>query len=93
MNDLKITHAPDRNRFEVDVEGEVAHLDYERLDDKTVDYQSTWVPPAARDRGVGHRLVDYALRWAEQEGLVVIPTCPFVADVIRENEGLKDSGT
>lgn len=84
MNDLKITHAPDRNRFEIEVDGDVAHLDYERLGDKTVDYQSTWVPPAARDRGLGHRLVDYALRWAKVEGLEVIPTCPFVARVMEE---------
>jgi len=86
MNDLKITHAPDRNRFEVEVQGEVAHLDYERLDDKTVDYQSTWVPPAIRDRGIGHRLVEYALRWANEKGLEVITTCPFVASIKREQD-------
>lgn len=92
MIGLKIKHAPERHRFEAEVDGELAHLDYERLDDKTVEYQSTWVPPAGRDRGVGHQLVDYAMRWAKDEGLEVIPTCPFVVEVLKEQETAKPGG-
>jgi hypothetical protein len=82
MGDLEIAHDPDRGRFEALIEGQVAFLEYERKDAGRVDYRFTWVPPSLRGRGIGHRLVTHALNWAKEEGLEVIPSCWFVADVI-----------
>ena len=79
---MRIHHDTDAHRFTASVEGGTAVLRYEPVDDATVDFQSTWVPPEARKRGVGLLLVEHALDWAEQEGKAVIPTCWFVKDVL-----------
>jgi predicted GNAT family acetyltransferase len=36
------------------------------------------VPPASRGRGLGEALVKAALEAARQEGVRVVPVCPFV---------------
>lgn len=86
MTELTISHDRERRRFETPVAGEMAHLDYDRVDDRTVEYQYTFVPPEARNRGIGRDLVRHALQWAQDQGLRVVPTCPFVARVVRDEE-------
>ena len=72
-----IQHDPDR-RFYVEANGDVAYLAYKRVDEKTVDYISTFVPASLRGRGLGERLVRHALNWAREHRQTVIPTCTFV---------------
>jgi predicted GNAT family acetyltransferase len=68
----------DGRRFYVEMDGDVAYLAYKRVDDKTVDYISTYVPPTLRGRGLGELIVRHALDWARERSLTVIPTCSFV---------------
>jgi hypothetical protein len=77
MTEPAVQHDPDR-RFFVELNGDVAYLAYKRVDEKTVDYISTYVPATLRGRGLGERLVRHALDWANEHGQKVIPTCTFV---------------
>jgi predicted GNAT family acetyltransferase len=43
------------------------------------------VPVALRERGIASALTDYALRYARDENLRVIPSCPFVAAFVRRH--------
>jgi len=70
-------------RFSVTVEGRQAVLDYHRVDERTVDFASTFVPDELRGRHLGSLLVRHALAWARSEGLRVVPSCWFVATVAR----------
>lgn len=79
-----IRHDPDRQRFELDLEAGTAFVQYELRDD-ALDLLSTWVPPDHRNRGIGGRVVVAALEHARAEGMLVIPTCPFVPGVIARN--------
>ena len=45
----------------------------------------TEVPAALQGRGVGSTLVGGVLRMAQQQGLTVIPSCPFVSDYLRRH--------
>jgi predicted GNAT family acetyltransferase len=74
---LTVHHAPERQRFEVDVGGDVAHLDYSRRDGR-IALNHTEVPDAFEGRGVGSRLARAALEHARAEGLRVLVLCPFV---------------
>lgn len=78
---MNIRHVAERERFEVELDGGVAFVAYEALDG-ALDLVSTWVPPEERNRGVGAALVVHALEHARDAGLEVVPTCPFVPDVI-----------
>lgn len=71
-------------RFWLELSGEVAYLAYRFVDERTVDYASTWTPPPLRGRGVATRLARHALAWAAEHGLSVIPSCWFVRKVMDE---------
>ncbi|MDB4874990.1 MAG: acetyltransferase [Gemmatimonadetes bacterium] len=65
------------SRFEVDLDGELAVLEYtERA--HLIDLRHTEVPPALAGHGVGGALAAAALEYANQTGKRVVPSCPFV---------------
>lgn len=64
-------------------EGGEAYLSWaETAEEDTLDYTSTFVPPEMRGRGIGTRLVLAALDDARERGYRVVPTCPFVTEVV-----------
>ena len=72
------------NRFEGILNGEVAFVSYE-ISDGSINLYHTEVPPAFEGEGVGQALVRTALEFAREQGLSVIPSCPFVAAYIRRH--------
>jgi uncharacterized protein len=95
---MDIQHDPEANRFHVpaheagDREGgpvEMADrgvvLSYRQVAPDVVDLRSTLVPPHLRRNGFGTRLVRHALEWARDNGMRVIPSCPFVASFIERH--------
>jgi predicted GNAT family acetyltransferase len=67
----------DAHRFELEIDGQVAVLAYQRQRDAIV-FVHTEVPSSLRGRGVGEQLVKGALEQAQQAGLRIVATCPFV---------------
>ncbi|HET8697747.1 MAG TPA: GNAT family N-acetyltransferase, partial [Gammaproteobacteria bacterium] len=53
------------------------------VDERTLDYRHTFVPPPLRGQGIASRLVRFALDHALEHRLTVIPSCPFVAAYIK----------
>lgn len=82
---MNITHDERIGRFVADIHGDEAVLDYTRISDHILDYRHTFVPPEHRGHGIAGRLVRHALDYARDNDLSVIPSCPFVADLIRRN--------
>src|SRR5262249_43115205 len=66
---------PSRSRFEIDIDGHVAELLYERRGDRLV-LVHTEVPEALGGRGLGGRLVTAAVDTAAAKGLVIVARCP-----------------
>jgi predicted GNAT family acetyltransferase len=64
-------------RFEIAVDGHIGFLRYARTGDR-IELIHTEVPPELGGRGLGGVLARAALDYAQQNGLKVIPTCPFV---------------
>lgn len=75
--DYEIIHNESKSRFELSVEGHLAHLDYLR-GDGFLDMNHTLVPKELEGRGIGAQLARFALDYAATNELKVIPTCPFV---------------
>jgi predicted GNAT family acetyltransferase len=71
-------------RFELTVDGAIAIAAYERDDDAIV-FTHTVVPEALRGEGVGSRLIAGALAQVREQGLKVVPQCPFVAAYLRDH--------
>ena len=64
------------SRFELAIDGHVAELVYRRHGDRLV-LVHTGVPDELEGRGVGGMLVRAAIERAVEEGLTVVPHCPF----------------
>jgi predicted GNAT family acetyltransferase len=78
------------HRFEIDVEGEMALLDYvERGNDIALVH--TEVPTSLEGQGVGSQLVQYALDYARRMGKRVIPSCHFVQAYIKRHPQTDES--
>jgi len=75
---MDVQHDPNRHRFFLEVSGGTAELAYRRLDERTVELAHTEVPDAASGLGIAGKLATAAFAWARQNGMKVVPTCPFV---------------
>jgi len=77
------------HRYELTVDGVVAHVDYER-EPGTVILTHTIVPEQLGGRGIASRLVQHALDDARRQGRKVIPQCSFVAAFIERKPQYRD---
>jgi hypothetical protein len=90
-----VTDNPEQARFEIHEDGEVAGFIIYRRNGSEITLVHTETARGFRGRGVAGRLVAGALDLAAEEGLAVIPRCPFVRDWIdehREYAGLVPEG-
>jgi predicted GNAT family acetyltransferase len=74
----------ERERFEMDVEGEVAFATYRR-DGGTLVIRHVEAPPALRGKGVAGRLMAGIVDVARAEGLKIAPRCGYAALWIRRH--------
>jgi predicted GNAT family acetyltransferase len=89
MSDYSVRDNPDRNRIEVEVEGRLAVIDYWRSGD-TIYYVHTGVPEELEGRGIASQMARFALELAREQGLKVVPRCPFVAAYIKRHPEYQD---
>lgn len=82
MSELAIEHDQERMKFFVLIDDQEALLQYRKIDHQTWDYYHTYVPPELRGRQIAGDIVHYALEYAKQHHLKIVPSCPFVADYI-----------
>lgn len=75
--------------FTLEADGEIAVAAYQREGDVIV-FTHTLVPPRIEGRGVGSRLIRGALDAARDQGLKVVPQCPFVRAYIERHPAYRD---
>ena len=73
-----------QSRFELDVDGHVAYLEYERTPN-TLTLLHTEVPPEIRGRHFADRLVEAALAIGRSEGRRLVVICPFARAYLRRH--------
>lgn len=64
-------------RFYSTVEGHESVLLYEVKDNKTFEIHSVRVAEALRGRGIAGALVEFAVEYAKEHGLKIVPFCSF----------------
>ena len=84
MEEIQVQNNEAASRFEVTRGVELAVLDYRRQGNQIV-LVHTGVPPALEGQGVGSALAKTALEFARQNGLVVVPQCPFVRAYLKRH--------
>ena len=73
-----------QSRFELNIDGHVAYLTYERRPD-TLTLVHTEVPVEIRGRHIGDRLVEAALAIGRSEGRRLVVVCPFARTYLRRH--------
>ncbi len=79
----------ERNRFELEMDGITAFLNYRRADG-IVTFVHEEVPKAFEGHGIGSQLAKGALDLVRGNGEKLIATCPFIADYIRKHPEYAD---
>lgn len=83
--DTEVSNNENTSRFETNVDGFLATLEYE-LSGKTLILKHTEVPNPLEGRGLGGRIVKFALEYAQAHGLKVSPKCPFANSYIDRHQ-------
>ena len=78
-----------RGRFEYEVEGRTAFIDYRRAGN-VLSLTHAEVPPELEGRGIGSFMVRGTLDMIRARGEKVIPACSFVDAFIRRNADYQD---
>lgn len=84
MTDLEIRDNPDRNRYELPVEGDVAIVTY-NLSPPNLMITETLVPEALEGRGLASQLAKFVLADAKARQLLILPVCPFFSGYLQKH--------
>jgi predicted GNAT family acetyltransferase len=75
------------NRFELNVDGQIAHADY-RVSGDTLYIDYVEAPPALRGTGAAGRLMEGVMTAAAEKGYAVVPICGYAAAWMRRHRKL-----
>lgn len=82
---VAITDSAAEERYEIRVDDELAGFLQYRLRTGLIELVHTEIDEEFEGRGLGSRLISFALDDARDRGLAVLPFCPFVNDYIRRH--------
>ncbi len=88
--DLQVADNPDKARFEIRVDGQLAGFVQYQLGDNEIAFTHTQTDDRFRGHGLAGRLVQAALDEARERHLAVLPYCPFVKDWITRHREYAD---
>lgn len=80
---------PERSRFELEVNGEVAYADYRRRPGTLV-IAYVYAPPALRGTGTADRLMRAVAEAARADGVRIVPLCGYAAAWLRRHAEHRD---
>ncbi len=87
---IRVLHEEATKRFVIHADLGDAVLEYDRPDPLAIDLIRTYVPDSLRGRGFAGALVKYALEFADDEGLEVLATCPYVKRYVQRHPKYKE---
>ncbi len=92
MNSAQISTSDNtgEERYEIRTGGELAGFLQYRLRPGTIELVHTEIDEEFEGRGLGSRLISFALNDARERGLAVLPFCPFVNDYIQRHPAYVD---
>ena len=88
--DVEVTDNPDKARFEIVADGELAGFVQYHLRDGVIAFTHTETDDRFRGHGLAGQLVRSALDTARERHLTVLPYCPFVKSWLTEHRDYAD---
>lgn len=78
----KITHNPEKKRYELHVDEQVAVAEYIEVENDILVLAHVGVPKSLEGKGIGSAVTKAALEGIKAQGKWVYPSCPFVKTYI-----------
>lgn len=85
MTNYKLVDNTDKNQYEFHIGEYLPKIEYIKTKNGEIYLTHTEVPVALEGQGIGTQLVENVLADIEQQGLRLVPLCPFVAGYIKKN--------
>jgi predicted GNAT family acetyltransferase len=82
---IEVADAPDRDRYELSIDGEVVGFMTYRARPGLIAFIHTEVDERLQGQGLADRLIRFALEDARTRDLAVLPFCPFVKGFIERH--------
>lgn len=79
-----VRHAPERSRFEIEIDGRLAVAEY-AFEGQAMVFTHTEVPPELRGRDLAAQLARAGLEFARAGGHRVVPRCSYVARFLQKH--------
>jgi predicted GNAT family acetyltransferase len=79
-----VVNNPQKRQFEIQLGREMGLLAYRQRPGQ-IELMHTEVPMSERGKGVGEKIVKFALEYARQNQLQVIPSCKFVQAYLKRH--------
>lgn len=86
---MHVQHLPEQQRFIIQHESNEAVLAYRLMNrdangqPKAIDFNSTYVPPEFRGKGLAEKLVRTGIQWAKAQGYELHASCWYAAKFLR----------
>jgi uncharacterized protein len=90
MSEPVVADAPERERFEISLDGGVVGFTAYHRGARALALIHTEIDPAHEGEGLASRLIAGALDAARAEGALVLPFCPFVRGFIEKHKEYVD---
>ena len=91
---MKIQREEHKNKGAFFVEGDdgdwLAEMTYVREGQRKIVIDHTEVDESLQGQGIGEKLVDEAVKFAEENNLLIKPTCPFVKKILESDDKYED---
>ena len=80
----------DKKRFELEVEGKTAFIEYILSNENIIFLTHTEVPRELEGKGAGSAIVSKTLDYIKEKGYTLAPLCPFVAAYVKRHPERKE---
>ncbi len=91
---MKIQREEHKNKGAFFVEGEdgdwVAEMTYYREGQRKIVIDHTEVEESLQNQGIGEKMVKEAVKFAEENNLLIKPVCPFVKEILESSDEYED---
>ncbi len=91
MSEVKLNIEGNKGYFHIDVDGkQEAKMTFVFVGDKQIIIDHTEVHPGNEGKGFGKQMVTKAVEWARENGIKIIPLCPFAKSVFDKVPAFRD---
>ena len=90
---MEVKHQETENKgsFYLEVDGEQkAEMTYSKAGTERIIIDHTEVDESLRGQGAGYKLAEYAVNFAREKGIKILPLCPFMKATLQKKPEWRD---